>query len=257
MRPKVAFMKASVRITHAASVISAALIVASTAYPQTTNDTANKQFFDAIKKGDVAQVKELLKKDASLAKASDEKGRTAILYAVYAKHKEIAELVIASGVEPNIFEAAATGRVERVRELLKEQPALAHAYSPDGWTALHLNFGNLDVVNLLLDNGADINAVSKNKLVATPLQGSVVMNNLTLGKLLLDRGANVSPHGEEGATPLHESAGSGQLEFVKLLVDHGAEINARDDAGKTPLTIALESKQPEIAKCLRDHGAVQ
>jgi uncharacterized protein len=179
------------------------------------------------------------------------------LYAVYSKHKDIAELLITSGVEPNIFEAAATGRVDRVRELVKQQPELIHAYSPDGWTALHLNFGNLSVVKLLLDNGADINAVSKNKINATPLQGSVVMKNLELAKLLIDRGANVSPHGEEGTTPLHESAGSGQLDLVKLLLEHGADVNARDDAGKTPLTIAQESKQPEIAKMLRDHGGLQ
>ena len=233
------------------------IIFGSTAYPQETSGAAAKRFFDAIRKGEVAQVKELLNKDPSLAKASDEKGRTATLFAVYAKHKDISELLIASGVQPNIFEAAATGRVERVRDLLKEQPDLVHAYSTDGWTALHLNFGNLDVVRLLLDNGADINAVSKNNLLATPLQGSVVMKNLTLGKLLLDRGAKVSPRGEAGTSPLHEAAGSGQIEFAKLLLERGADVNAKDDAGKTPLTIALDYKQPEIATLLRDHGAVR
>jgi ankyrin repeat protein len=249
-------MKAPVQIIRAACIGCAAIICAATSYPQPA-DSSGKQFFDAIKKGDVAQVKQLLKQDPALAKASNEKRTTAILFAVYANHKDIAELLITSGVQPNIFEAVATGRVERVRELLKQQRELVRAYSPDGWTALHLNFGNLDLVKLLLDNGADINAVSKNKLAATPLQGSVVMKNLDLGKLLLERGANVSPRGEEGTTPLHESAGSGQLEFVKLLIERGADVNARDDAGKTPLTIALESKQPEITKVLGDHGAVQ
>jgi ankyrin repeat protein len=234
-----------------------AIVVGSTVYPQGTSGDAVKNFFDAIKKDQIARVKELLEKDPSLAKASDEKARTATLFAVYAKHKDIAELLIGAGVQPNIFEAAATGRIQRVGELLKEQPNLVHAYSADGWTALHLNFGNLDVVNLLLDNGADINAVSKNNLVATPLQGSVVMKNLTLGKLLLDRGAKASPRGEEGTTPLHEAAGSGQIEFAKLLLERGADVNARDDAGKTPLTIALQYKQPEIAGLLREHGAVE
>ena len=56
----------------------------------------------------------------------------------------------ATGIEPNIFEAAATGRIQRVRELLKKDPTLAKAYSPDGWTALHLNWGHLDIVELLL-----------------------------------------------------------------------------------------------------------
>jgi ankyrin repeat protein len=234
-----------------------AIILGSTALPQDTSDDAVKNFFDAIKKGELTQVKEILKKDPALARSSNEKGTTAALYAVYVKHNDIAELLIGSGVEPNIFEAAATGRIDRVRELLKTNPELVHAYSPDGWTALHLNFGHLDIVNLLLDSGADINAVSKNKLVATPLQGSVVMKNLTLGKLLLDRGAKVSPHGEGRDTPLHEAAGGGEIEFAKLLLERGADVNARDDAGNTPLTIALESKQPETTTLLREHGAVQ
>jgi ankyrin repeat protein len=234
-----------------------AIIFGSTAYPQETSGAAAKKLFDAIRKGEVAQVKNLLNKDPSLAKACDEKGRTATLFAVYAEHKDIAELLIASGVQHNIFEAAATSRVERVRELLKEQPDLIHAYSTDGWTALYLNFGNLDIVKLLLDNGADINAISKNGFVATPLQGSVVMKNSTLGKLLLDRGANVSPRGEGGTSPLQEAAGSGQIEFARLLLERGADANARDDAGKTPRTIALDYKQPEIANLLREHGAVQ
>ena len=215
----------------------------------------NQQLFEAIKKGDIARVKELLKEKPGLSTASDQKGRTATLYAVYAGHKEIAELLIASGVKPNIFEAAATGRIDRVRQLLDKNPELVHAYSPDGWTALHLaNFDNINVVKLLLDRGADINAVSKNKLVATPLQGTVVFKKVEFGRLLLDRGANASPRGEEGTTPLHEAAGSSQMEFAKLLIEHGADVNAKDDAGKTPLAIALEAKQPEIAELLRRHG---
>ena len=236
------------------SIVAIASFSSLVAEQKSTASDPNQPFFDAIRKGNTGEVKQRMKQNPELARASDQKGRTAVLYAVYAGHKEIAEMFISSGVEPNIFEAAATGRVERVRELLKGQPDLVHAYSPDGWTSLHLNFGNLDVVNLLLDSGADINAVSKNNLVATPLQGSVVMKNLTLGKLLLDRGAKVSPRGEEGTSPLHEAAGSGQLEFAKLLIERGADVNAKDDAGKTPLTIAIEFKQPEVAEFLRQHG---
>jgi ankyrin repeat protein len=215
----------------------------------------NQQFFDAIKKGDIGTVKDMLKQTPALSTASDLKGRTATLYSVYAGHKEIAELLIAAGVEPNIFEAAATGRIDRVRRLLEQDPQLVHAYSRDGWTALHLaNFDSIELVNLLLDRGADINAVSKNKLVATPLQGTVVMKKIDFGRLLLDRGADVSPRGEEGTTPLHESAGSGQKDFARLLIERGADVNAKDDNGKTPLAIAIESQQREIAELIRQHG---
>ena len=239
-----------------AACLALVLVVASESFAEQTSD-ATKQFFDAIKKGDVAEVKELLKRDPSLAKASDEKGRTAILFSVYAKHKDIAELLIASGVEPNIFEAAATGRIALVKELLKQDPNLIHAYSPDGWTALHLNFNNLGIAKLLIDSGADLNLNSKNKLNATPLQGAAAFNWIELAKLYLSRGANVNCRSEEGGSPLHEAAANGFLEFARLLIDNGADVNQRDDNGKTPLTNALDFKKPEIAKLLREHGAAQ
>jgi ankyrin repeat protein len=237
--------------------ICVAIVFASASSAQTPAASATKQFFDAIKNGDAAQVKELLRKDPSLAKASDETRRTAILFAVYAKHKDIAELLIASGVEPNIFEAAATGRIGRVKELLKQDPNLIHAWSPDGWTALHLNFNNLEMAKLLIDSGADLNLNSRNKLNATPLQGAAANNWIDLAKLYLSHGANVNCRSEEGGSPLHEAAGNGFIEFARLLIDNGANVNQRDDKGKTPLTISLEYKKTEVEKLLRDHGGTQ
>jgi ankyrin repeat protein len=250
-------MKAPSRIIRAACTGCFAVICALTSYSGSPDATAREQFFNVIRKGDVSQVRQLLKQDPSLAKTSDEKGRTAILYAVYAKHKEIAELLVASGVQPNIFEAVATGCIKLVRELLKQQPELVHAYSPDGWTALHLNFNNLQMAKLLIDSGADLNLNSKNKLDATPLQGAAANNWVELGKLYLSRGANVNCRSEGGGTPLHEAAANGFLEFARLLIDNGADVNQRDDGGKTPLTNALEYKKPDILQLLRDHGAVQ
>ena len=216
-----------------------------------------QEFLDAIKKGNSARVEVLLKQNPALIKASTKNGTTPVLLAVYAQHPEIAELLLATGNEPNIFEAAATGRVERVRELLKKNPELIRAYSPDGWTALHLNFGHLEIVRLLLDSGADINTVSKNEFKATPLQGAAAFKAIDLARLLIDRGAKVNCRGDEGGSPLHEAAGSGQIELARLLLDHGANINAKDDHGQTPLTIALEYKQTEMAKFLRDRKATE
>jgi len=216
-----------------------------------------QEFLDAIKKGDSAKVEALLKHNPDLIKASTKNGTTPVLLAVYARHPQIAESLLATGIKPNIFEAAATSRLERVRELLKGNPELVKAYSPDGWTALHLSFGNLEIVKLLLDSGADINAVSKNGFSATPLQGAAAFKAIELAQLLIARGANVNCCGEQGGSPLHEAAGNGQIEFAKLLLDHGANVNAKDDNGKTPLTIALEEKQTEMAKFLRDRKATQ
>jgi len=249
------------KITHAACMalflIASCIGMRSMAQQSKTAPSHEQEFFDAIKKGETSKVNELLKQQPTLISATYKNGITPILFAVYTGHPEIAESLIATGIQPSIFEAAATGRVERVRELLKQNPELAHAWSADGWTALHLNFGHVEVAKLLIDSGADLNVNSRNKLNATPLQGAAVGNRLELARLYLARGANVNCRSEEGTSPLHEAAANGFLDFAKLLIEYRADVNQKDDNGKTPLTIALQYKQAEVAKLLRDHNATQ
>src|SRR5258708_1096078 len=130
------------------------------AQQNTASVPPNQEFIDSIKKGDLTKVREMLKQDPSLIKATAKNGASAIQVAVYVRQKPIIDLLVATGVELNIFEAAATGQLERVRALLKKNPDLIHAYSPDGWTPLHLNFGNVEIARLLIDNVADINSVA-------------------------------------------------------------------------------------------------
>jgi ankyrin repeat protein len=230
-------------------------------YAQVRRDSMQmkQEFLNAVKAGDETKVRELLKTDAELAQAKDEKGVSAVLQAVYYGREKIAELLIASGIKLDIFEASATGTTARVRELLKKKPDLVNRFSPDGFTPLGLAsfFGHLETVRLLLDKGGKIDIPSNNLLRAVPLRSASVAGHLEVAKLLINRGANVNAVGEGGETPLHEVAGAGRIEFATLLLDHGANINARGENGKTPLTIAIENKKNEMAEFLRSRGAVE
>src|SRR5260370_528951 len=64
--------------------------------------TANQEFIDSIKKGDLAKVREMLKQDPSLIKATAKNGASAIVVAVYVRQKPISDLLLATGVELNI-----------------------------------------------------------------------------------------------------------------------------------------------------------
>jgi ankyrin repeat protein len=225
--------------------------------PAVTLSAGEQEFFDAIRAGNSTKVNDLLKQQPALINVHWKNGCSTVMFAIYANHPEIAESLITTGIEPDIFEAAATGRIERVRQLLKQDPNLIHAWSPDGWTALHLNFNHLDVAKLLIDSGADLNLNSRNALNATPLQGAAATNRIELARLYLSRGTNVNCRSAEGGSPLEEAAGSGFLDFAKLLLENGANVNQKDDNGKTPLAIAIQYKQPEMAKFLRDHGGVE
>jgi ankyrin repeat protein len=244
-------------VVAAVGIISASQAQTPPKPPAVTLSSGEQEFFDAIRQGNSAKVSELVKQQPALIKARWKNGCSAVMYAVYANHPEIAESLIATGIEPDIFEAAATGRVERVRQLLKQDPNLIHAWSADGWTALHLNFNHLDVATLLIDSGADLNLNSRNGLNATPLQGAAATNRIDLARLYLSRGANVNCRSDQGASPLEEAAGNGFLDFAKLLIEFKADVNQKDNNGKTPLAIAIQYKQPELAKLIREHGGVE
>src|SRR5207244_5324984 len=81
-------------------------------------------------------------------------------------------------------------------------------------------------------------------------------------KLLLDAGADVNAVNEADFTALHGAAYRGLNEVIQILVEHGANINARDYRGRTPYRIAEGTKQsfqfqdwPETAALLRRLGA--
>ena len=220
---------------------------------------SKQEFLKAVTEGDEARVRELLKSNRALAGVTDEKGVSALLQAVYNGREKVAEILIASGLKLNIFEASAAGQTRRARSLLKANRKLANAFSPDGFTPLGLAsfFGHLDTVELLLSSGALINVPSKNFLKAVPLRSASVSGHFEIARLLIDRGADVNALGEGDYTPLHEVAGGGRIEFAKLLLDHGANINARGVSGKTPLTIAVENNKTVMAEFLRGRGGVE
>lgn len=112
---------------------------------------------------------------------------------------------------------------------------------------------NKQMVQFLLDRGADINVPSR----ATPLDKSVSRENFEMVKFLLDRGANVNQSG----TALHTAIYKGNKQMVELLLTHGADINAKSIDGWTPLYTAvasgdrLTSINEEIVELLLAHGA--
>lgn len=219
----------------------------------------SKEFLSAITSGEAVKVKEYLARDPSLVRSADEKGTSAILLAVYYRQKEIVDLLLATGSEWDIFEAAATGRSERVKELLEKDPKLVNAFAPDGFYPLGLAifFGHKETATLLLASGAEVNMASKNAMNVRPLHAAAAARQLDVARILAERGGDVNARQQSGYTPLHEAAATGQIEFAELLIRHGANVNAKTDDGKTPLSFASKSKQGEMAALLRKQGAVE
>jgi ankyrin repeat protein len=177
-----------------------------------------------------------------------------ILEALYEGRRDDVEALLEADPTLDVFEAAALGRTDRVRELLEGDAGLVHAWSPDGFQALHLAafFGHADAVELLLERGADPAILSQHEFVkVTPLHSAVAQEgaeDLRTVEVLLERGAPVEARAEGGGTPLHSAAFNGNVAVVQALLAHGADPNTAKDDGKTPLDLARDQGHEEVVR---------
>lgn len=215
------------------------------------------ELIHAIKTGDRVRVEQLLEQDSTLANVKSDREGSAVLLACYYQQPEIARLLVSRGAELDIFEAAASGSLERVIELATHQPGLVNAFAPDGFQPLGLAafFGHLEVVQFLLSQGAEPNSPSRNDLHVIALHSAAAGRHLAVTQALLAHGAEPNTAQAGGFTPLHAAAQNGQLEMVRLLLRHRADPDARSGDGETPLSLALKEGHAELAAYLRDHGA--
>src|SRR5689334_20876181 len=136
-------------------------------------------FIDAIKAGEFDRVKAMVSAEPALVEARSRTGDSAILTAVYHRQKEIVNLLVARGATMTLFDACAAGELERAERLLDDDPGSIHAFSPDGWTPLHLAafFGHGKIVELLLAHDADVATRSRNSNGNTPLHAALAGNH--------------------------------------------------------------------------------
>ncbi|HJW89425.1 MAG TPA: ankyrin repeat domain-containing protein [Anaerolineales bacterium] len=215
-----------------------------------------QEFFAALKAGDRARVEGLLAQNPGLANSKADDGLSAVLVAVYYGKPEMADRLIERGASLDVFEAAATGRLQRLAKLVENDPSLMDAYAQDGFQPLGLAafFGHLEVVEYLLVKGAEVNSASRNQMQVMPLHAAVARESVEIAKALLEQGAQVNARQQDDFTPLHAAAQNGQVEMAQLLLDFGAEVNARMSNSKTPLALAEEFNHAEVASLLTRRG---
>lgn len=216
----------------------------------------SQEFIDAATQGDVAKVKEMLQADPSLAQLKDQNGLSVILKATYYGRRDVVEALLDSGVQLNVFEAAATGQANRIRALIEQDPALVNSYSPDGFAPLSLAvfFGHAETVDALLAAGAEVSAPSRETMKLTPLASALAAGHNQIARTLIDHGAHVNAKGDSDVTPLHTAAARGNIEAATFLLEHGADINATTTDGKKPITYAEERNHPEMVDFLKNRA---
>jgi ankyrin repeat protein len=244
-------------------------------------DAATGEFrlIDAVKSGDRARVRALLKQPAELARAEAD-GTTALHWAVRGDDLETARLLMTAGADANaatregitpLALAAVNGSLAMTEALLKAG-AKVNVTLPEGETILMTaaRTGRPEVVKALLRAGADIEA-RENWFGETALMWASAENHPDAVRVLVEAGADVNsrsrlldvPRRRNGQsvlplgswTPLMYAARQGSMAALRALMDAGADLNLVDPDGATAVVIAIINANFDEAAALIEKGA--
>ncbi|RXN01133.1 Tankyrase-2 [Acipenser ruthenus] len=147
------------------------------------------------------------------------------------------------GGEPTreLFEACRNGDVERVKKLINPENVNSRDTAGRKSTPLHFaaGFGRKDVVDYLLQNGANVHARDDGGLIS--LHNACSFGHAEVVNLLLRHGADPNSRDNWNYTPLHEAAIKGKIDVCIVLLQHGADPTIRNTDGKTSFDLAEPS----------------
>ena len=128
-----------------------------------------------------------------------------------------------------------------------------------------------EIVRLLLESGAEVDARHKDKIRAhtlrdddwypdvsdeTALIAAARLGLTNCARELLEHGADVNAQSSIGLSPLMYAAASGHTDLVELFLDSGADVNIRDNKGYSPLLYAALRLTERSAQGIDNEGSI-
>ena len=172
-------------------------------------------------------------------------------------HQDLARRLYAELTTPDVLAASSVGDCATLSKHLDSERT--GSLVSDRQTMLNRclrtasGSGQEQVVKMLLERGADVNAASKNGLTALHLATVSIYPELV--QLLVDQGAETDSADDEGETALYKAVALNRRPAVKILMQSGADTQLRTREGKRPYDVA-RSRRLRRALCPREKRRV-
>lgn len=187
-------------------------------------------------------------------------GNAPIFEAIRVSDVRILRLLFRYGVDVNVRDIwgrtpliNAVDKPKILQVLLEVDEIDIHALV-SGQSALHAAISSIESTKLLLDRGVNVNFADGDGYTA--LHYAAMRGYHEIAQLLLANGAAIDALSHKLRTPLHLATGSGYAteHLVSLLLDHGADVNARDLYNLSPLDMVQDGNH-RLIQALVARGA--
>jgi hypothetical protein len=138
--------------------------------------------------------------------------------------------------------------------VFRDAGMLANAYTAEGVPMLCVATRNdcFDKVKWLLDQGADINAVAKDRGYSAVMD-AVWRKNYDITEFLISKGAKLDFISSDGQPILVLAVGNGNVRIVELLLEHGADPDIKDSMGMSARGYANLFKKPALVELMEKY----
>uniref|UniRef100_A0A8C6XN30 Uncharacterized protein n=1 Tax=Naja naja TaxID=35670 RepID=A0A8C6XN30_NAJNA len=205
---------------------------------------------------DDSDLVQVLLKNGALVDARDERGQTALSYAVSQGHEKTVKVL---GLSSEAMVSALFKAVEKdlhgIVAALIERGTDINVRNEEQHTPLLVacKMGKIKSAKVLIEKGANLKDKAPN--LNSPLHLAVEAGAFSIAQMLLQKGIDPNITAQGNQTPLHVAAIYNRGALVDLLIEGGAKIDAVTTELFTPLHVASDKGHTDVALKLLQHKA--
>jgi ankyrin repeat protein len=141
--------------------------------------------------------------------------------------------------------------IEGVKHLLNDETIYKNHHLSK-MLEFSVQLGHVEISKTLIECGAEVNIHDNDGW--GPLHNAIAFRKTETAKMLIGYGADINSESSRGFTAIYRAIREGNLEIVKLLVESGADINKNMDSIGQPLYEAASMRNLEVTKFLLERN---